>query len=122
MVALMLNGRRRARRAARGSAHELVPIGSMTAGKVRPVGRRSSEPRQIVARYFEMWNSGETTRAGDIVSGGWVDHLTPTSAVPMVWEKPSHAAALLNPVFDSRSRPSSTMVTWSLPSAMLREA
>jgi hypothetical protein len=32
---------------------------------------------QIVARYFEMWNTGDPSIAVEILSPAWVDHAHP---------------------------------------------
>jgi hypothetical protein len=39
-------------------------------------------PRQIAARYFEMWNTGDSSIAGEILSPGWVDHAHPEVTGP----------------------------------------
>jgi predicted SnoaL-like aldol condensation-catalyzing enzyme len=38
--------------------------------------------REIVARYFEMWNTGDSSIAAEILSPGWVDHAHPEVAGP----------------------------------------
>ncbi|WP_344902727.1 nuclear transport factor 2 family protein [Actinomadura meridiana] len=39
-------------------------------------------PRQIVARYFEMWNTGDVSIASEILHPDWVDHAHPEVAGP----------------------------------------
>ncbi|MEV4622841.1 nuclear transport factor 2 family protein [Asanoa sp. NPDC049573] len=36
----------------------------------------------VVARYFEMWNTGDTSTAESIVDRAWVDHAHPEVAGP----------------------------------------
>ncbi len=36
----------------------------------------------VVARYFEMWNTGDTSMAEAIVDPGWIDHAHPEVAGP----------------------------------------
>lgn len=38
--------------------------------------------REIAARYFEMWNTGDASIAAEILSPGWVDHAHPEVAGP----------------------------------------
>ena len=38
--------------------------------------------RQVAARYFEMWNTGDSSTALQILSPGWVDHAHPEVAGP----------------------------------------
>ena len=38
--------------------------------------------RAVVARYFEMWNTGDSSIALEILSPGWVDHAHPEVAGP----------------------------------------
>lgn len=38
--------------------------------------------QQIAARYFEMWNTGESSIAAQILSPGWVDHAHPEVSGP----------------------------------------
>jgi ketosteroid isomerase-like protein len=37
----------------------------------------STSAKALVARYFEMWNSGDTDIAGDILAPDWTDHAHP---------------------------------------------
>ena len=39
-------------------------------------------PREIAARYFEMWNTGNSSIAAEILSSGWIDHAHPEVAGP----------------------------------------
>jgi SnoaL-like domain len=67
----------------------------------RPIGRRpvivlatrtvqanvGPSPRDIAARYCEMWNTGNSSIAAEILSSGWVDHAHPEVAGPRgVWQ------------------------------------
>jgi hypothetical protein len=36
----------------------------------------------IAARYFEMWNTGDSSIAAEILSPGWVDHAHPEVTGP----------------------------------------
>jgi ketosteroid isomerase-like protein len=36
----------------------------------------------VVARYFEMWNTGDTSGAAQILSPDWIDHAHPEIAGP----------------------------------------
>lgn len=38
--------------------------------------------QQIAARYFEMWNTGESSIAAQILSPAWVDHAHPEVTGP----------------------------------------
>lgn len=38
--------------------------------------------QQIAARYFEMWNTGDSSIAAEILSPDWVDHAHPEVAGP----------------------------------------
>jgi SnoaL-like protein len=38
--------------------------------------------RDVVLRYFDMWNSGDTAGVHDIVAPGWIDHAHPDIAGP----------------------------------------
>jgi hypothetical protein len=38
--------------------------------------------QQIAARYFEMWNTGDSAIAAEILSPGWVDHAHPEVTGP----------------------------------------
>jgi SnoaL-like domain len=38
--------------------------------------------RSVVARYFDMWNTGDTTIADQILHPNWVDHAHPEIAGP----------------------------------------
>ncbi|WP_327010430.1 ester cyclase [Dactylosporangium sp. NBC_01737] len=38
--------------------------------------------KSVVARYFEMWNSGDTSAATEILSRDWVDHAHPEVTGP----------------------------------------
>jgi ketosteroid isomerase-like protein len=37
---------------------------------------------EVVARYFEMWNTGDTSIADEILDGAWVDHAHPEVGGP----------------------------------------
>jgi ketosteroid isomerase-like protein len=37
----------------------------------------SESPQQVVARYFDMWNTGDSSIAFEILSPDWVDHAHP---------------------------------------------
>jgi hypothetical protein len=37
---------------------------------------------QVAARYFEMWNTGDSSIAAEILSPGWVDHAHPEVTGP----------------------------------------
>jgi ketosteroid isomerase-like protein len=39
-------------------------------------------PREIAARYFEMWNTGDSSLASEILSPDWVDHAHPEVGGP----------------------------------------
>ena len=39
-------------------------------------------PRQIAARYFEMWNTGDSSIATKILHSGWIDHAHPEVTGP----------------------------------------
>jgi len=36
----------------------------------------------VVARYFEMWNTGDTTSVAEIVAPNWIDHAHPEVTGP----------------------------------------
>jgi predicted ester cyclase len=38
--------------------------------------------KQLVARYFDMWNTGDVSAAPDIISQDWIDHAHPEVAGP----------------------------------------
>ena len=38
--------------------------------------------RSVVRRYFDMWNTGDTTIADQILHADWVDHAHPEVAGP----------------------------------------
>jgi ketosteroid isomerase-like protein len=44
-------------------------------------GSRESS-KSVVARYFDMWNTGDTSMAADILSPEWVDHAHPEVTGP----------------------------------------
>jgi SnoaL-like domain len=39
-------------------------------------------PQEIAARYFEMWNTGDSSIATEILSPQWVDHAHPEVTGP----------------------------------------
>ena len=41
-----------------------------------------SSGRRTAARYFEMWNTGDSSIAAEILSPGWVDHAHPEVTGP----------------------------------------
>jgi ketosteroid isomerase-like protein len=47
--------------------------------RLLPAPRSSAE---IVARYFEMWNTGDSSIAGEVLDPAWVDHAHPEVAGP----------------------------------------
>ncbi len=38
--------------------------------------------RHVVARYFQMWNTGDTSIAVEVLSPDWVDHAYPEVTAP----------------------------------------
>ncbi|MET8140119.1 nuclear transport factor 2 family protein [Sphaerisporangium sp. NPDC005288] len=38
--------------------------------------------KQVVARYFDMWNTGDVSAAPDILRQDWIDHAHPEVAGP----------------------------------------
>jgi ketosteroid isomerase-like protein len=38
--------------------------------------------KEVVARYFEMWNDGDGSIAADVLSPDWVDHAHPEVVGP----------------------------------------
>jgi ketosteroid isomerase-like protein len=44
------------------------------------VGNRS--PKDVVARYFQMWNTGDPAIALEVLSPDWVDHAHPEVTGP----------------------------------------
>lgn len=38
--------------------------------------------KQVVERYFDMWNTGDVSAAPEILSHGWIDHAHPEVAGP----------------------------------------
>jgi hypothetical protein len=42
----------------------------------------SGSAESVVARYFDMWNTGDTTIADQILHPDWVDHAHPEVAGP----------------------------------------
>lgn len=38
--------------------------------------------KQVVARYFEMWNTGDSAIAHEVLSPDWVDHAHPEVVGP----------------------------------------
>ncbi|MFC5004805.1 nuclear transport factor 2 family protein [Dactylosporangium cerinum] len=42
----------------------------------------TDEPVRAVARYFDMWNTGDTTVAEQILHPDWVDHAHPEVTGP----------------------------------------
>jgi predicted SnoaL-like aldol condensation-catalyzing enzyme len=38
--------------------------------------------QQVVARYFEMWNTGDSSMAVEVLSPDWVDHAHPEVSGP----------------------------------------
>jgi predicted SnoaL-like aldol condensation-catalyzing enzyme len=45
-------------------------------------GEGDGSARHVVARYFEMWNSGESSIAAEVLSADWVDHAHPEVSGP----------------------------------------
>ncbi|GAA4583616.1 hypothetical protein GCM10023194_21440 [Planotetraspora phitsanulokensis] len=39
-------------------------------------------PRQIALQYFEMWNTGDSAEAAEILSPDWIDHAHPEVTGP----------------------------------------
>ena len=39
-------------------------------------------PRELARLYFEMWNTGDTTAAAQILSAHWADHSHPEARDP----------------------------------------
>jgi ketosteroid isomerase-like protein len=46
------------------------------------VSSTSESSKTLVARYFDMWNSGDTSIAAEILSADWVDHAHPEVTGP----------------------------------------
>ncbi|MEV0906079.1 ester cyclase [Streptomyces hokutonensis] len=44
--------------------------------------QHTSAERQLVLRYFEMWNTGNSTVAGEVLHPEWRDHAHPEIAGP----------------------------------------
>lgn len=38
--------------------------------------------KQVVERYFDMWNTGDVSAASDILSQDWIDHAHPEVVGP----------------------------------------
>jgi predicted SnoaL-like aldol condensation-catalyzing enzyme len=50
--------------------------------------RESGESsKRVVSRYFEMWNTGRTSIAQQVLDPGWVDHAHPEVNGPAAVEK-----------------------------------
>ena len=47
-----------------------------------PELRTGTRMNDVVARYFDMWNTGDTTGAEQILHPDWVDHAHPEVAGP----------------------------------------
>jgi hypothetical protein len=45
-------------------------------------GNAGPSARQIAERYFEMWNTGNTSIAPEILSPGWIEHAYPEVTGP----------------------------------------
>lgn len=45
-------------------------------------GNTARSPQEIAARYFEMWNTGDSSIAAEILSPGWIDHAHPEVTGP----------------------------------------
>ncbi|MFD1543774.1 ester cyclase [Nonomuraea guangzhouensis] len=43
--------------------------------------------KQVVERYFDMWNTGDVSAASAILSQDWVDHAHPEVAGPAAVER-----------------------------------
>jgi predicted ester cyclase len=41
-----------------------------------------TDKRKIVARYFKMWNTGESAVAAEVLSADWLDHTHPEVTGP----------------------------------------
>jgi predicted SnoaL-like aldol condensation-catalyzing enzyme len=54
----------------------------MTTYLARKQGTRPGDDRQVVMRYFEMWNTGESSIADQIVHPNWTDHAHPDAKGP----------------------------------------
>jgi aryl-alcohol dehydrogenase-like predicted oxidoreductase/ketosteroid isomerase-like protein len=67
-----------------GAVRRLDEASAGTVG--RPVDgmthARPAETRTLVARYFDMWNSGDASIAAEILSPDWVDHAHPEVTGP----------------------------------------
>ncbi|WP_406459497.1 nuclear transport factor 2 family protein [Streptomyces sp. NBC_01622] len=44
--------------------------------------QHTSAERQLVLRYFEMWNTGDSTVAGEVLHPEWRDHAHPEITGP----------------------------------------
>jgi hypothetical protein len=44
--------------------------------------REGTSPRTLVAQYFRMWNSGDTSVLAELISPAWVDHAHPNLGCP----------------------------------------
>ncbi|WP_329250508.1 nuclear transport factor 2 family protein [Streptomyces sp. NBC_01478] len=44
--------------------------------------QHASAERQLVLRYFEMWNTGDSSVAGEVLHPEWRDHAHPEIAGP----------------------------------------
>jgi hypothetical protein len=42
----------------------------------------AGSPKDVVARYFRMWNTGDPAIAPEVLSAGWVDHAHPEVTGP----------------------------------------
>jgi hypothetical protein len=73
--------------------------------------RRHPVSQQIAARFLEMWSTGGSSIAAEILSPDWVDHAHPevTSRLPSNWA--SSNSGRLSRICGSISRPSSVTVT-----------
>jgi len=45
-------------------------------------GDASPSPQETIARYFEMWNTGDASIAAEILAPEWVDHAHPEVTGP----------------------------------------
>lgn len=73
--------------------------------------------QQIAARYFGIWNTGDSSIAAEILSPGWVDHAHPEVTGPhdvqLAVERTRRLSRTCGPI----SGPSLATVTWWQSSA-----
>lgn len=67
---------------------------------------------KVVARYFEIWNTGESSIAPAILHPDWIDHAThPEVTRPDDLRQAFDTAGRPSPAFISASQPSSAQMT-----------